>query len=219
MVKVLVLSYLDREVPSHSKTLRLIRKRLSMSKSISIINLSRLQSGTTTAITFSNFMTSKDTNESQRRIPSALLEVVQQRVQSGNPNISHKQTLKRIQSAVMFNNRPSSYLSSPPPPQELTKLHLRDEEEADVPIVEIQRSNKITSMFNSTVSSQQSQYRMIVTEANLESPEILKRMKFDPDVRSQVLRLKTSKITDRNLKNILTHITVKQKGLIEAVKS
>lgn len=64
------------------------------------------------------------------------------------------------------------------------------------------------SMLHS-VSSQQSGQRLIVTEANLDSPEILKRMKFDPDIKTQVLRVKIGKIADRNLRNMLAHITMK----------
>ncbi|CAD8061200.1 unnamed protein product [Paramecium sonneborni] len=72
-------------------------------------------------------------------------------------------------------------------------------------------------LFQQTNKSQQKQ--LVVTQDNIDSNEVKKRMKFDPQVKQQVIYFKILNISNIGLKNYLLYLYKQQKHLIELVKS
>ncbi|CAD8133127.1 unnamed protein product [Paramecium octaurelia] len=63
------------------------------------------------------------------------------------------------------------------------------------------------------------QKQLIVTQENMDSYEVKRRMKFDPQIKQQVIYFKILNISNIGLKNYLFYLYKQQKCLIDLVKS
>ncbi|CAD8139232.1 unnamed protein product [Paramecium octaurelia] len=67
--------------------------------------------------------------------------------------------------------------------------------------------------------SRSQQKQLIVTQENIDSNEVKRRMKFDPQVKQQVIYFKILNISNIGLKNYLFYLYKQQKHLMDLVKS